>query len=157
MTGRTLLAILCCLSFSGCDRLSEKDKMDMIAKCDSEARKGINEGSSQQGGTSYVVKVTSHYSFEENKCYGLKKTVETVFNPETFKFVLREETVSLYDGLGKTDMLSASCAMNFRGVGKGESACFGGGIAYGPLAGDKKKLRSFKEGMVIIEERMNRP
>lgn len=103
MTGKILLAIVCCsVGLTGCDRLSEKDKMDMIAKCDSEARKKIKERSEQgrypRGGDWYSdTTVSTHYSFSEKRCFALE---ETSVIAEAYK-----QTRTLYDGLTKKQLI----------------------------------------------------
>ena len=87
--------------FGGCDRLSDKDRMDMIAKCDSEARKKIKERSEQgrhRGGDWYEeTTVSTHYSFSEKRCFALQET-----------FLLDDRGGSsrtLYDGLTKKELI----------------------------------------------------
>jgi len=99
MSRKILLALLCCsVGLSGCERLSEKDKMDMIAKCDTEARKKIKERSEEgrypRGGNWYSdTTVTTHYSFSEKRCFALE---ETDYRDDTY-----HKGRALYDGLTK--------------------------------------------------------
>ena len=101
----TLLPLLTAVFFiGGCDRLSDKDRMDMIAKCDSEARKKIKERSEQgrhRGGDWYEdTTVSTHYSFSEKRCFALEET-----------FLLADRggsTRTLYDGLTKKELIRTS-------------------------------------------------
>jgi len=139
---RKILFVLMGISvgLSGCDRLSEKDKMEMVAKCDSEAREKIKEETGATGAFSWTISVESHYSFSDKQCYALKTRTDNM--PSTTK--------TLYDGLTKKMLLEThSCC------GYGDA-----GWSIGPLSAEGKKndkgLVPYKEGIRIIEERMNR-
>ena len=136
------LALLACGVFlSGCDRLSEKDKMEMIAKCDSEAREKIKEDTGTTGNLSWTTIVETHYSFSEKQCYALKTRTDNL--PSTKK--------TLYDGLTKKMLLETNACCGY----------WDAGYSIGPLSAQVKKndknLVPYKEGIRIIEERMNRP
>jgi hypothetical protein len=136
----------------GCDRLSEKDKMEMIAKCDSEARKKFSEKFESDSAGYSSIEVETHYSFDEKFCYALVKEQFSVLSQST------TFTEALYNGLTKKQLLMATCRMER----DGEDECSsGGGFVLGDLKeeGNKneKGLVSYREGIKIIEGRMNRP
>ena len=101
---KLLVTLSFSLLLSGCDRLSERDKMEMIAKCDSEARKKLKEVYEADHRGSVSVKVETHYSFGDRKCYALERTVLTL--TQTSETSYRE---ILYDGLTKQELLKAVC------------------------------------------------
>ena len=113
----TLLPLLTVVFFiGGCDRLSDKDRMDMIAKCDSEARKKFPELSqvSETGRT--TSSVSTHYSFTENRCYALEKkeVVSDVLNVHNIYW-------TLYDGLTKQEIVKTGKSKIFsKGYANGE-------------------------------------
>jgi hypothetical protein len=86
--------------FGGCDRLSDKDRMDMIAKCDSEARKKISELTRVSQTIRTTTLVSTHYSFSVNKCYALEKkeVVSDVFD-------VHNTWWTLFDGLTKQEIV----------------------------------------------------
>lgn len=139
------------ITFSGCDGLSEKDKMEMIARCDSEARKRFFEGVKSYVNGYVSVELETHYSFFDKRCYTYTK--ESIRSPTYSSF-----TDTLFDGLTKKELLKAMCSSV---DGNGKNVCVDGGVSSGPLAVDGIKdargLVSFDEGRKIIEERMNRP
>ena len=146
MTYRALLVmslvVLCVgIILSGCDRLSEKDKMEMIAKCDSEAREKIKEDTGTTGNLSWTTIVETHYSFSDKQCYALETRTDNL--PSTRK--------TLYDGLTKKTLLETRECCGYSDAG----------YSIGPLSAEGKKndkdLVPYKEGVRIIEERMNRP
>jgi len=156
MTRKILLALLCCsVGLSGCERLSEKDKMDMIAKCDTEARKKFKEKSERDfSGNSLTVEVTTHYSFSDSQCYALKET--SIFTGSSFI----QFEYSLFEGLTEKNLLTAGCTTDQE---QKTDECFteGGGFASGILVkkiyGKAYMKGRYKEGRDMIEERMNRP
>jgi len=134
----------------GCDRLSEKDKMEMIATCDSEARKFIKEFDRSNGVVRGTISVETNYSFKYQGCYALeKKTMQLSLEDISF-------TETLYDALRRKILITASCEL------KGErNTCSEGGIAWGVLEGEANKVSgtslTFEEGKKIIDSRMNSP
>ena len=126
----TLLPLLTAVFFiGGCDRLSDKDRMDMIAKCDSEARKRFPELSEVSEIRSTTSSVSTHYSFSENRCYALEKkdVVSRVFDVHNIFW-------TLYDGLTKQEIVSTRKSTKFLignadGEGLGPSATASDGEA----------------------------
>ena len=105
-------ALLFTLSSVGCDRLSEKDKMAMIAMCDSESRKKIKEeaeGRQLPNGRYQLQKttVTTHYSFSEKRCFALETT--DVTSPYSI-------SRTLYDGLTKQLLIENLYNVDEKGV-----------------------------------------
>lgn len=156
MAGKTLLAILCCsVGLSGCDRLSEKEKMDMIAKCDSEARKKFEEQPGSGDTVSRSVSVETHYSFVDKRCYALVKEVLSI---DGTSFISRTDT--LFDGLTKKQLLFTACSSDEK---EGRDDCrSGGGVSTGPLAQsdgvkNDKGVVSYQDAMRIVDIRMNKP
>lgn len=110
--GRKILFVLMGVSvgLSGCDRLSEKDKMEMITMCDTMARRQIKEKEeTEQTTLAYIsrsAKIETHYSFKESKCYALETYTLLITggdNPVENFTVMTSET--LYDGLTKEKLL----------------------------------------------------
>lgn len=106
----------------GCDRLSDKDRMDMIAKCDSEARKKFPELSEASEIARTTSSISTHYSFSKNRCYALenRQVVSRVFDVHNIFW-------TLYDGLTKQEIVSARKSVKFPigqadGEGLGPSA-----------------------------------
>ena len=126
------------VGLSGCDRLSEKDKMDMIAKCDVETRKKITEEAKSIGGLQWSTVVETHYSFSDQRCYVLETRMDNI--PSTSK--------TLYDGLTKRELLYVTYGKNGAGYPS---------IVTGSLASDDGKGFTVEDGLRVIEERMNRP
>jgi len=158
MTRKILLALLCCSAgLSGCERLSEKDKMDMIAKCDTEARKKFKEQSERNSKGSYInVEVSTHYSFSDSQCYALEENVSYVALPD---FKKRYFKYSLFEGLTKKELLTASCTVDEI---KNTNECLeGGGYSTGILVNEiyerEKRTVRYKEGREMIEARMSKP
>jgi len=156
MTRKILLVLLCCSAgLSGCERLSEKDKMDMIAKCDTEARKKFTEqNESDYSGNSINREVSTHYSFSDSRCYALEDQAVFVVLPDYNK---KTFTYTLYDGLTKSKLLLASCTVDE--IKKINECLDDGGYAMGTLVSENMEKRSisYKEGREIIDQRMNRP
>lgn len=169
---------------SGCDRLSEKDRMEMIARCDSEARKKLQEESITDLHGSGSITVETHYSFEEKKCYALSRTQYSIERNDYRKQPAQIIYIySLYDGLTKKELLRASCLkrraeIEFPKTPSIENGCVegrvcsgyndkncvafvSGGAATGLLEKQAKKkdgeVITFKEGTEIINARMSRP
>jgi len=156
MTYRISFAISFLLSvsvfLSGCERLSEKDKMDMIAKCDAEVRKKFEEKSELTELGSERISVETHYSFQDKQCYGLVKTSYSFKDGGKRSAVGHSQEWILFDGLTKKELLYAQCAEEECGTG--------GGRVAGPLLkqeGRFGKLVSFEEGVRMIQKRMDRP
>ena len=125
-----LLPLLAAVFFiGGCDRLSDKDRMDMIAKCDSEARKKFPELSEVSEIRSTTSSVSTHYSFSENRCYALEKK-----EVASRVFGVHNTFWTLYDGLTKQEIVSTRKSMKFPigyadGEGLGPSATASDGEA----------------------------
>jgi len=155
--GRKILFVLMGISvgLSGCDRLSEKEKMDMIAKCDSEARKKFKEESYSGDAVSLSVSVETHYSFVDKQCYALVKKVISVGGPNSI-----QRTDILFDGLTKKELLNTMCSSDEK---EGRDDCrSGGGVSTGPLAEsdgvkNDKGVVSYQDAMRIVDIRMNKP
>lgn len=103
------------LASVGCDRLSEKDKMEMIAMCDTMARRQIKEKEETEQTTlvyiSRSAKIETHYSFKESKCYALETYTLLITggdNPVENFTVMTSKT--LYDGLTKEKLLRVGSA-----------------------------------------------
>ena len=97
------------VGLSGCDRLSEKDKMEMITMCDTMARRQIKEKEETEQTLVYIsksVELKTHYSFKDSRCYALASSTTFMTggsNPVENLTVMTSET--LYDGLTKEELL----------------------------------------------------
>lgn len=102
-----MMGVSICLS--GCDRLSEKDKMEMITICDTMARRQIKEKEETEQTLVYIsssVEVKTHYSFKDSRCYALASSTLLITggdNPLENLTVMTSET--LYDGMTKEKLL----------------------------------------------------
>ena len=157
MNSKTLLvALFLPLSFSGCDRLSEKDKMDMISKCDTEARKKFDEKSEPTAFTVTTSEIVTHYSFKDQACYAHETIVQrTLTQNYTTSYTYYSQ--ALYDGLTKKELAIAFCKDDW--VNK-INECSDGGDSFGPLIELRKKNGEsvpYKKAVELIEDRMNRP
>jgi len=144
---------------SGCERLSEKDKMDMIAKCDTEARKKSDDHKDRQFPTARfkdqdpLITTETHYSFSDKKCYGLRKELVDKYQENTFDLLSSYEVEILYDGLTSETLLYTNCSRDVS-YNKNDACIFGGG-AIGPLV--MNRVSNFEEAQSLIKERMNSP
>jgi len=159
MTRKILLALLCCsVGLSGCERLSEKEKLeterarlDTIAFCDSEARKKFQEDFNVESLGSSQTELITHYSFQDKKCYALeKRTLSLRSGYESYRN-------TLYDGLTKQELGMTTCSVN----SEGNECLSGGGFSTGipEIEGAKNAagLVSYVEGMKVIDARMSKP
>jgi len=165
MTKKILLALLCCsVGLSGCERfseerLSEKDKMDMIVTCDTEARKKSDDHKDHQFPTARfkdqdpLITTETHYSFSDKKCYGLRKESVFKYQENTFDLLSSYEVEILYDGLTSETLLYTNCSRDVS-YNKNDACIFGGG-AIGPLV--MNRVSNFEEAQTLIKERMNSP
>ena len=170
MTYRTSWEISCFLLslsvfLSGCDRLSEKDKMEMIAFCDAEGRKKSDDHALPDYGPQLksdsernrVVTTKTHYSFSDKKCYALREELEALYDESTLELVRSYEVRVLYDGLTSDTLLVATCT---RAIEWGNmETCMLGGAAIGRLSSEVREDggAAFDNGQVVINARMNRP
>ena len=150
---------------SGCDRLSEKDKMEMITMCDAEGRKKSDDHALPDYGPQLksdsernrAVTTNTHYSFSDKKCYALREELETLHDESTLELVRSYEVRVLYDGLTSDTLLVATCtrAIEFGNM----ETCMLGGAVIGKLSSEVSKngVASFDNGQVVINARMNRP
>jgi len=156
MTRKILLALLCCsVGLSGCERLSEKDKMEMITMCDTMARRQIKEKdekirnalnenrSNDLLGISRSIAITTHYSFRDSRCYA-QKSNRTFFSGGNKREPSVWLTETLYDGMTMETLLTVALA--------GPSGPFD--EIDGSL---KTKEMTKEEASQIIKEKMNAP
>jgi len=140
--GRKILFVLMGISvgLSGCDRLSEKDKMEMIAKCDIEARKKFKEEEDFSEYGYIKVTVTTNFSFSDNRCYTLVQThlTPSEFVRQKLSFAKDETIKVLYDGLTKKELIYVSTS----GTVTGENVATGATV---------------EQGSNLIDVHMNRP
>lgn len=153
---KSLVMLSASIFLSGCDRLSEKDKMDMIAKCDTEARKKFEEKSEPTAFTMTTREIVTHYSFKDRACYAHETVVQrTLTQNYTTSYTVFSQ--ALYDGLTKKELAIAFCKDDW--VNK-INECSDGGDSYGPLIELHEKNGEsvpYKKVVELIEDRMNRP
>ena len=139
-----LIAMVAAL-LGGCDRLSEKDKMEMITMCDTMARRQIAETKEIGELFAKSVKVNTHYSFTDSKCYALETSTLLIFRKNKSPVVITSE--SLYDGLSKEKLLSLGSAAGSEFDGMS-------GDVIGSLASEKMPR---EEASKIIKAKMSKP
>jgi len=157
MTRKILLALLCCSAgLSGCERLSEKDKMDMIAKCDTEARKKFEETGEPNAFTVTTREIVTHYSFKDQACYAHETSLQHKF-AQNYTTDYMYHGQALYDGLTKKELVITYCKDDWANK---INECEDGGDSFGtlvePLQKDGEKV-TYRKAVEIIEKRMNRP
>lgn len=147
------LTVMLAALLGGCDRLSEKDKMEMIAICDTIARRQIKEEEKIEQTLVYVsrsVTLETHYSFGDSKCYALETSTLFIFggdNPSksTPSLIISE---TLYDGMTKEKLLRVGSATeNLKNIGLVDEAL-------GSLA---TKEMSRDQASKIIKAKMSNP
>ena len=95
------------LLMSGCDYVSERNRVEVMALCDREARKLSNTNFAFDPTKHKEVSIESHHSFLDKRCYG-----KSFLANKNDNFV----TITLYDGITKSVLLK--CTYNFFGDGK---------------------------------------
>ncbi|MBM3338462.1 MAG: hypothetical protein FJY62_00515 [Betaproteobacteria bacterium] len=156
-------SLLVSVFLSGCERfseerLSEKDKMDMIVTCDTEARKKSDDHKDQVPTASFkdqdrLITTETHYSLSDKKCYGLRKESVFKYQENTFDLLSSYEVEILYDGLTSETLLYTNCARDVS-FNKNDACIMGGGVI-GPLV--MNRVSNFEEAQSLIKERMNSP
>lgn len=106
ITLMTVMSVVPLLT-SGCDYVSEKDRVEVMALCDREARKLSNTNFAFDRTKHKEVSIESHYSFLDERCYG-----KSFLANKNDNFV----TTTLYDGITKSVLLQ--CKHDLFGDGK---------------------------------------
>jgi len=117
MTRKILLALLCCsVGLSGCEHLSEKDKIEKVEQCEA-TRTQFDEGVEQTAIDIVTTTVRTHYSFTDKRCYVFvteiqKLTVpvaETMPDDPVVGFENNSYVETLFDGPSKKELVKAVC------------------------------------------------